>query len=159
GLDLRQHARREPGLLGELALLELPLGSQPFDSLPQAAHAGTAPSSGSPASRRSARATNTRVIFFRYGWVRSVLSSGFDGPAARPPGSLAPPGGGPPPAGEGPRRLGLAGQRGHGPEDDPRVRHHRPVHAERRRDAEDREIERAAPAELQVDGARPIGGR
>ena len=36
-----------------------------------------------PARRRSARSTYTRVIFLRYGWVKSVLSSGFDGRLAR----------------------------------------------------------------------------
>jgi len=36
-----------------------------------------------PAIAASARATNTRVTFLRYGCVKSVLSRGFAGPAAR----------------------------------------------------------------------------
>ena len=60
---------REPGLLGELPLLELALRAQRLDPLAERRHASArAPvvsRSGSPASRRSARATKTRVIFLR----------------------------------------------------------------------------------------------
>src|SRR6266850_2773171 len=76
-LDLRQHARGEAGLLGELTLLQRPLGAEGLDPLAEGGHASA--SSGRPASRRSARATYTRTIFFRYGCVRSVLSSGLAG--------------------------------------------------------------------------------
>ena len=65
-LDLRDHAGREPGLLRELALLELALGAQRLDPLAERRHAPAAPRApGRPASRRSARATKTRVIFLR----------------------------------------------------------------------------------------------
>src|SRR5712691_3604617 len=70
-LDLGHHARRHARFLGELALLEPALRAQRLDPSAQRSHR--------PASPFSARATNTRVIFFRYGCVRSVLSSGLEG--------------------------------------------------------------------------------
>src|SRR5262245_23815892 len=83
GLDLRDHARRQARLLGEMALLELTLGPESLDPLSEARHVSDELSDGSPANPLNARLTNTRVIFFRYVWVRSVLSSGLDGTAAR----------------------------------------------------------------------------
>src|SRR5438094_9122174 len=85
-LDLRHHARREVRLLRELALLQLALGTQAFETRAERGHATSAagrPAGSSPARDASARATNTRVIFFREGWVKSVLSRGFAAPAAR----------------------------------------------------------------------------
>src|SRR5262249_47596031 len=69
--DLGHHARRHAGLLRELALLETALRPQALDARAQGGHG--------VASRRSARATKTRLIFFRYGCVKSGLSSGLDG--------------------------------------------------------------------------------
>src|SRR5262249_10257544 len=63
-LDLRQHAGRQTRLFGELSLLELTLGPQRLDPLPEAGHACSL-SEGSPANALNARLTNTRVIFFR----------------------------------------------------------------------------------------------
>src|SRR5438093_440369 len=67
-LDLRHHARREVRLLRELALLQLALGTQAFETRAERGHATSAagrPAGSSPARDASARATNTRVIFFR----------------------------------------------------------------------------------------------
>src|SRR5437879_11550914 len=65
--DLRHHARRQLRLLGELALLELALVAEGSDAIAERGHADSveSPPSSSPASERSARATNTRVIFLR----------------------------------------------------------------------------------------------
>src|SRR4030095_8781440 len=85
-LDLRDHARGEVCFLGELALLKLALGSEQSDTLAQRRHATSSdagPFPASPAMAVSARATNTRVTRLRYGCVKSVLSSGLAGPAAR----------------------------------------------------------------------------
>src|SRR5215471_13546648 len=67
-LDLRHHARGQAGLLGELPLLELALGPEGPDPLAQRRHATSSsnrPSASSPASRRRARRTKTRVIRLR----------------------------------------------------------------------------------------------
>src|SRR5213594_3143208 len=67
-LDLRHHARREVRLLRELPLLQLALGAQALDALAERGHATSSagqPAGASPARDASARATNTRVIFFR----------------------------------------------------------------------------------------------
>src|SRR5205823_1581148 len=104
--DLRHHAGRELGLLGQLSLLQVALEPQRLDSHPERSHApvsegcpgspgasrayggvgaisGPPRSTGSkPARRASARATYTRTSRLRYGCVKSVLSSGFAGPAA-----------------------------------------------------------------------------
>src|SRR2546425_826659 len=67
-LDLRPHARREVRLLPELPLLQLALGAQALDALAERGHAPPSagqPAGASPARDASARATNTRVIFFR----------------------------------------------------------------------------------------------
>src|SRR5216117_1211377 len=67
-LDLRHHARREVRLLRELALLQLARGAQALDAPAERGHATSAagsPAGASPARDASARATNTRVIFFR----------------------------------------------------------------------------------------------
>src|SRR6267378_3965497 len=96
-LDLRHHARREVGLLRQLPLLQVALEPQRLDPLAQRHHVeGGGPENpgrpskpskdegptSRPASRASARATYTRTRRFRYGCVKSVLSSGFAGPAA-----------------------------------------------------------------------------
>src|SRR3989338_3632153 len=86
-LDLRHHARRQLRLLRQLALLEPALAPQGLDARAERRHATSAavrPPAPRPPIARRARATNTRVTFLRYGWVKSVLSSGLDGPAARP---------------------------------------------------------------------------
>src|SRR5881628_2182619 len=59
-LDLGHHARREVRLLRELALLQLALGARGH-----ATSSAGQPAGASPARDASARATNTRVIFFR----------------------------------------------------------------------------------------------
>src|SRR2546425_4538408 len=85
GLDLRDHARGKAGLLGELPLLQLALAPEAFDALAERRHATSSDVAPSwrPAIAAIARATNTRVTFLRYGCVKSVLSRGFAGPAAR----------------------------------------------------------------------------
>src|SRR5438034_7508106 len=68
GLDLRHHTRRELRLLGELALLQLALGAETLDARAERGHATSSagrPAGSSPARDASARATKTRVIFFR----------------------------------------------------------------------------------------------
>src|SRR5215831_9408704 len=70
----------------ELTLLQLSLAAQALDALAECGHATSSdaePRSPSPATAATARATKTRVTFLRYGWLKSVLSRGFAGPAAR----------------------------------------------------------------------------
>src|SRR5512132_3545709 len=70
-LDLRDHGRRQPRLLRKLSLLEAALASERLDPRAEGCHG--------PAISRRARATKTRIIFLRYGCVRSALSSGVPG--------------------------------------------------------------------------------
>src|SRR5262249_4503250 len=86
-LDRAPHAGGQARLLGDLALLQAALEPQRLDPRAERAH-GSPPLSNDmgpasrPASRASARATYTRTSRLRYGCVKSVLSSGFAGPAA-----------------------------------------------------------------------------
>ena len=59
GLDLRQHARAEARLLGELALLQRPLGPEGLDPLAERGHASAHRRAGRPAA--AARASRRRA--------------------------------------------------------------------------------------------------
>ena len=173
-LDLRHHARRHVRLLGELALLELALHAERLDALAERRHGpdGPWPSNdcvassdtrslaGMPAMRRSARATNTRVIFLRYGCVKSVLSSGLDGPAATSRGRVDHLGR-EPLADRAPPTPSIAsrGCRGDRAEHDARLAHGVAVEPHAHRHAEHREVERAAPSQLQIRGASAVRRR
>src|SRR5439155_4229451 len=66
GLDLRDHAGRQLGLLGELPLLQVALQPQRLDARAQRGHATSMDGPwSSPASRARARATKTRATFLR----------------------------------------------------------------------------------------------